>query len=696
MNKKIYLIVLCIIMTGSLKSQNIILSADSTEIPEIDIGEVSVEASKHNLSLKELPASVSLISSEAITDHEIRSLADVSSTIPNFFMPDYGSKLSSPVYIRGIGSRKNSPSVGLYVDNVPFFEQSSFNFDFFDIERIEVLRGPQGTLYGRNTMGGIINIITASPMERSGGHINLSTGNFGYYNGNASYYGSINESFGYSASFSYTHKDGYFANKFTGDAVDRSNAYGFRNKLIWNVNDRLTFKNVLNAEHRKEGGYPYAVLNDTTRTAEDINYNQYSYYNRKVLSDAFIIKYQADNFELVSTSAYQYLDDFQGVDQDFTADSLYYVNQDQKQHMFSQELIARSTGDSRYNWLTGLYAFRQVFDKAVDVDVYSSNMTLFKNYDHVIGGYALFHQSTLEDVLIKNLSVTAGIRVDFEKDVLDYNYDLERNQAFINMADTVYPSLEYFEILPKLALNYRFGSNTLYLTVARGYKTGGFNSTFERPEDLTFDPEFSWNYEIGARGTLLEKQLYVDIALFYIDWKNQQIYQTVPSGRGSMLKNAGRSESKGFEISLKAIPVCGYEASLTYGYTHATFISHVVDEETDHSGNYIPYVPANTLTFMLNKTYHINGSSLIDKINLNLIYRGTGAIYWNEENSHQQDYYSIADFKLGMIRNNLALDFWFKNLLNTDYEAFYFQSLGREYVQPGNPLHFGIRLSAKF
>ena len=94
-----------------------------------------------------------------IANDEITSLADISSKVPNFFMMDYGSKLQSPVFIRGIGSRLGSPSVGLYVDNVPYFEKTTFGFDFFDIDRIEVLRGPQGTLYGRNTMGGIINVI---------------------------------------------------------------------------------------------------------------------------------------------------------------------------------------------------------------------------------------------------------------------------------------------------------------------------------------------------------------------------------------------------------------------------------------------------------------------------------------------------------------------------------------------------------
>ncbi|MBS0011597.1 MAG: TonB-dependent receptor plug domain-containing protein [Bacteroidales bacterium] len=696
MNYRIILLITAILFTGSLKSQNFILSSDTTSIPEHDLGEVAVAASKSNLRLKEIPASVSLMTARSIESSQIRSLSDLSITAPNFFMPDYGSRLTSPVYIRGIGSRKNSPSVGLYVDNVPFFEQSSFNFDFFEIQRIEVLRGPQGTLYGRNTMGGIINIITASPFEKEGGNIRLSAGNYGYYNAGVSYYGNHNETLAYSLSLNYLHHDGFFTNAFTDEAVDPSNSYGLRNKLIWKVNDRLSFENVLNAENRKDGGYPYAVLNEITGEAEEINYNQYSYYNRKVLSDALIVKYRGRTWELISTSSYQYLDDLHGVDQDFTADSLYYVIQDQKQHMLSEELIIRSTGKSRYQWLAGTYAFSQIFDKAVDVDVYMPGMKLLKDYDHVISGYAIFHQSTIKDMFIDNLSLTAGLRADFEKDILEYNYDMESNGSVINMADTIYPSLQYFEFLPKLALNYTVGRNSLYLTLARGYKTGGFNSTFERAEDLTFNPEYSWNYEIGAKGVLLNRQLYADIALFYIDWKNQQIYQTVPSGRGSMIKNAGRSSSKGLEFSLRAIPVCGYEASLSYGYAHARFISHIVDGETDYSGNYIPYVPAHTLAFKLDKTYYIERSEILDGVRFNVLYKGLGKIYWNEENSRAQDFYNIIDLRISLLREKMSLDLWFRNLLNTDYEAFYFQSLGREYVQKGKPLQFGISLSAEF
>ena len=113
-----------------------------------------------------------------LDEMNIRSVKDISTVVPNLFIPDYGSKLISSAYIRGIGSRINSPAVGLYVNNVPYLDKSAFDFDFIDIASIEVLKGPQGTLYGRNTMAGLVNIKTLSPLEKQGSKIKLSFGNY--------------------------------------------------------------------------------------------------------------------------------------------------------------------------------------------------------------------------------------------------------------------------------------------------------------------------------------------------------------------------------------------------------------------------------------------------------------------------------------------------------------------------------------
>ena len=682
---------------SGISAQDFIVLADSTDIPQLQINEAYVSATKDNLKLKEMPVSVSFLTEKRLQANHVLALPDISVTVPNFFMPDYGSKLTSPVYIRGIGSRINAPSVGLYVDQVPYFEKAAFNFDFFDIERVEVLRGPQGTLYGRNAMGGIVNIRTKSPFQHQGTDIKISAGTYNAYQISANHYNDINQKLGYSLSANYINNGGYYPNDFLNNMADDLTSLGLRNKLIWRVNDKITMKNVAAFESSRQGGYPYAEYDSLQAKSLPVNYNQSSSYKRDMFSNALIFEYAGERVHVVSTSSYQLLDDIQQIDQDFTTDSLLFANQDQVQNLFSQEIILRSSKQSKYKWLFGGYGFMQLFDKRVDVDIYSANMKVIKHYDHTIYGGAIFHQSTIDDLLINNLSVIAGLRLDFENDTEDYLYDRSIAGNLTNVDDTT-GILESFVVLPKVALNYKTENGNIYATVAKGYKTGGFNSTFDedRPQDRTFDPEFSWNYEVGIKTALLNKQIYANVALFYIEWDNQQIYQTNPSGYGSRLTNAGETVSKGMELTLQAVPVCGYNLLVGYGYTHARFVKYVENEQTNYNGNFLPYIPSNTLSAQLNKTYDLDNSQWLDEIRFNILYKGLGKIYWNEENTASQSFYSVINAKLSFVKNNIQFDLWGRNLLNNDYHAFYFTVYDNDFVQTGKPVNFGVDFKIKF
>ena len=138
---------------------------------------VVVSSIKETNTIKSLPASISLLIPSQIDGMKVMSVKDLSTLIPNFYIPDYGSKMTTPIYVRGIGERSTGQTIGLYVDNMPYLDKSTFDFDFTDIQRIEVLRGPQGTLYGRNAMGGIIHIHTHSPLDYARTKIMLTKGN---------------------------------------------------------------------------------------------------------------------------------------------------------------------------------------------------------------------------------------------------------------------------------------------------------------------------------------------------------------------------------------------------------------------------------------------------------------------------------------------------------------------------------------
>ena len=187
-------------------------------LKQVDLKELEVVSSfKENGQLRQQPSSVSLISRKTMAANHITSLKGASGLVPNLFIPDYGSRLTSAVYIRGIGSRINTPAIGLYVDDIPYLDKSAFDFSFYDIERMDVLRGPQGTLYGRNTMGGLVRIYTKNPKNYEGTdiHLGASSGD-GRLSASLTHYHRLCNDFAFSAGGYFEKANGFFRNDFTG------------------------------------------------------------------------------------------------------------------------------------------------------------------------------------------------------------------------------------------------------------------------------------------------------------------------------------------------------------------------------------------------------------------------------------------------------------------------------------------------
>jgi outer membrane receptor protein involved in Fe transport len=690
-----------ILIAASLRATTTVLTdgdgddADTSKIRNIILTEVSVNANKEPLTARQLPTSVTILGKRQLDDYRPQSLREISLVTPNLFMPDYGSKLTAPIYIRGIGSRINSPSVGLYVDNVPYMEKSAFDFDFFEVERIEVLRGPQGTLYGRNTMGGIILVQTRSPFESPGLMVRATAGNYGLYDINAGWHNSVNDRFGYSLSVNKKHRDGYYRNDSLNSKVDDLDSWSARNKLIWNNKRNLSIENTATIEHSEQGGYPYALYDRNTGQTKPISYDRYSFYNRKLFSDALMISWRKDWFELTSTTSFQYMDDDQHIDQDFLvlepANQLdYYVVQKQRQDMVSQELIFKSRGEHRYKWVGGIFGFAQGMNTNVVVNDHVRNTKSDKTNDITSFGGALFHQSFLQ--LAPRLTVGVGLRFDIESSELHHTLKTGNQTSTSLKKDTIYPTLDSHELMPRFSATYRLNDGSIYAVAAKGYKTGGFNSIVERPEDLRFNSENSWNYELGYKFSAFKRIINGDISLFYIDWRKQQIYQTVPSGTGSMIKNAGRSRSQGLEVSLSSTPIAGFDFSISYGFTDAIFNKYEQDSLNIFNNNTIPYAPKNTLMVQANKNIDLNGFAAIDYLRLSATYRGAGRIYWNDSNSDYQNYYGLFDASVTANFKSIKASVWARNIFDCQYQAFFFSALKRNYVQKGQPATVGITI----
>ena len=770
MKRNLLLATTCLLSATALAEDINTLPKDTTKV--IDIEEVVVIASpKETGKLRELPNAVSLISQKDMQANQITTLKNVSALVPNFFMPDYGSKITSAVYIRGIGSRINTPAVGLYVDNIPYIDKSAFDFNFYDIERIDILRGPQGTLYGRNTMGGLIKVHTRSPFSYQGTDVKLSYGSkSNYRSASLTHYHRWNEHFAFSAGGYYEGSDGFFRNAYNGKKIDNMEAGGGRIPAIWLPSDNLKLDFTIGYDYSDEGGYPYYYTGALNKSKEEykehigkISYNRDCGYRRGLFNTGLNIEYQGNSFIMNAVTGYQNLTDRMYLDQDFLPVDIYNIEQKQRINTLSEEITFKSKKNQRWIWVTGASGFYQWLHTDAPVTFQSEGIQWLENninkgmassgmpinlkilsetmpvpgiFDTPVLGAAIFHQSTFNHLLFENLSATVGLRLDYEKNKIDYNSSaamniqmymagkpmgkpMEQAAEFIGKLDD-----DHVQLLPKFALKYDFNKqNNIYATVSRGFRSGGYNIQMfsellqsalkQRPgagsavsDDeiknlVTYKPEYSWNYEIGSHLSLFGGKLKTDLAAFYMDTRDQQIAKFVESGLGRMMVNAGSSESYGAEVNLTASVNRNLSLNGSYGYTHSTFKKYDAgksssDENIDYSGHYVPFVPRHTMNVGANYSFFLGGNKWAQSLTVGLNYTGAGKIYWTEKNDVSQSFYGTLNGRISLQAKALQIDFWGRNLTNKDYTTFYFESMERGFEQRSKPLQLGVDVRYHF
>jgi outer membrane receptor protein involved in Fe transport len=750
------------------------LRAQEQENEAIILNEVVV-SSKEGQELRKLPTSVSIFSATQIEKEKIVGVRGLSAFVPNLFIPDYGSKYTSAIYIRGVGSRLGNSAIGMYVDNVPYLDKTSFDFDFFDISRVEVLRGPQGTLYGRNSMGGLINIYTLSPWDFQGTKVKLSAGNYGLLKAQLSHYAKLSDKFAFSVGGNYSASDGFYQNtnpdyapkyfnlagsifpsSYKKNNVGAMQSASLRANLGWRPSEKLSLNYIGNYEYTDQNGYAYGRYNYGTNLPDTIDYNDLAFYSRNVLNNSLRIEYQGENFTIASTTGHQFLKDSLLLDQDFSPAKMFTLFQDQKLNAINEEITVRSTGSGNFQWIGGVSGFFQNLNTGslvtfkedgiafiedninsllppptpprppMYLTIDSENIPVVGEYTTKNHGLAAFLQPTFNNLLIEGLSVSAGLRFDYEQASLEhythsvYQASMHVGPAAIpaNKPDTILGNekMDFTQLLPKFSLRYEKNGYIAYLSASKGYKAGGYNLQMfsdlietkmrsQKPVELdiqkstSFRPEYSWNYEIGGRISLWDKKVNAGLTLFLLDIRDQQIAEFAPNGQGRMIKNAGESQSKGVEFDANIYPFSGFRAGISYGYTESKFTEYLEqtgeDSFIDYSGKYVPFVPKQTLSVTADYTWNFE-KSWIDRFSIGGQYSGAGKIYWTETNDVSQKFYSLLNGRISVEKGNFTFGVWGRNLLNTKYSTFYFQTFGNSFGQLGKPVHFGVDLNVKF
>lgn len=663
---------------------------DTLLISKHALDEVVVNGFKHE-NAKNAPMSVSTMGSNFIHNNELTGIRDLTGVFANFFMPDYGARQNAPIYIRGIGSKTNSPSVGIYVDGMPYYDRSAMDMDLAGVSGIEMMRGPQGTLYGRNSTGGLINIYTYSPLDYQNTLARISYGSRNDIQLAMSHYHKLTERFGVSLSANYRHNNGFFRNAFTGKKADDINVFSSRLGLAWKPSDIWTMRLNVIYDHSTQGGYPYGLYDTNDNKVEKVNYNRAGAYKRNMVSAGMNWLYEGKHFNFNSQTSFQHSKDRQNIDQDFTPNDLYFVFASMKQSLYSQEFTLRSKPTkSKYQWILGAFSFYQQGDYAVETQNIAKNVSTPKYYDTPTWGVAFYHQSTYD--ITHRLTAAVGLRYDFEKAKNKYQaYQYTLGTATSpTPTDTLNRKLHFNQFTPKFTLRYKLGnSKMVYASVSRGYKAGGFNTTFKTAEHYTFEPEYNWNYEIGTKLSFFDQKLLAEASVFYIDWKNQQVTTTIP-GVGNIINNAGHSDSKGLELSLTVRMLKGLELQANYGYTYARFLNYAKSNKQNFTGNMLPMVPRQTLTIMANYTID-NIGSCIDRLMFNATLTGVGKVYWTEDNAMKQPFYTLLNLKIAATKGRFTWEIWSKNTTDTRYMTYAFAA-SANYAQQGKPFMLGTSL----
>ena len=406
-----------------------------------DLDEVIVVAQpKESVKLRRQPLSSSVFTDNELTSLNVRDISGLSYFVPSMSIPAYGSRLTSSTYMRGIGSRSGNPAVGVYYDNIPLVNKSSFNSHFYGIDRVDVLRGPQGTLYGMNTEGGLMRVYSKNPMNYQGTDLRLSLATGLQSDVEIAHYHRPSDKFAFSTSAFYSGQKGFFDNTYLNEHADLSNEFGGKARLVWLPADGWNIDFTTDYQYVNQNGFPYGEYDSETKHFNEPQTTLLNGYKRQMVNSGLHVTYTTPSLLFASTTSHQYLYDQMVMDQDYLPEDYLQLEQRQKMNAITQELSLRSLGGGIWNHASGVFFSKQWLK--TDGPVYfgeAMNNKILTNMgmpaamaqmltisDNSVPGtfrtpqwnVGVYHESHIN--LFDRLTLTLGLRYDYQKVSIEY------------------------------------------------------------------------------------------------------------------------------------------------------------------------------------------------------------------------------------------------------------------------------------
>lgn len=715
-------------------------AAQDTEVSkEQDVARldtITVTAQRREEDIQTVPVAVTAFTA---ADLEIRStlnLEEVARATPGFmYVGDESIKATRPS-IRGItgggGTAGRDSSIGVYVDDVYLGGPASANVELFDLDRVEVLRGPQGALFGRNTLAGVINMTSKRPAEEVGGYVQAEYGNYEHkrLKGRLSV-PLVKDKLSASLSALYFDRDGFMENAFLNTDTNDAHQWGVRGALLFTPAENTNW--LFSVDYREvdqkaksqetlinsPGSIPglFGALLNTNPYDRVI----YSGFAGEETLEAWGVSARGvvsfDNFDLVSVTAYRDHNYFNDGESDHTPLGVGRNQDPEDVQRFTQEFRIETNYDGPLNAIVGAFYLDQDAVNGGTILLESDLVGLLTGglvTGELSGGatgksktesIALF--GSVDYDFTDKFAVSVGARQTWEDKSIDFDQvDFESTFGFPLLASTgSFVGSDSFEsFTPSATAKYQFNDDVMvFATVSQGFRSGGFNDTTGDLSGIAFGPETLWNYEAGIKSTWLDDRLRMNASVFSMKWEDIQIQADDPSTPALFdprTLNAGEAHSDGIELEMVASVTPAFTVDGNFAYFDAEF-----DEGTLPGGQPLGKLGAPQYTLNLNGTYVLALTS-----NLDLTFRGEyysqGDQWVNVDQSRPDNLQEGYDLFNGRIVLSPAdadweVALWGKNLTDETYNVRTFDLLSNPFVGQlfnilGAPKTYGVSVRKSF
>jgi iron complex outermembrane receptor protein len=678
----------------------------------IQLPPVTVTAQKEPANPATLPVSVTAVSKSTLVDAGANTVSEAAQYSPNTFFTEFAARKLSNARFRGIGSSPGNPGVTTYFDGVPQFNANTSSIDLLDVDQVEFVRGPQSALFGRNALGGLINVVSARPsLSTWTGSFSAPVANAGSREIRASAGGPVvSGRAGASFSLIYGQRDGYTTNAATGNDLDKRESFSAKGQLLWTPVSNWETRLIVNGERARDGDYALNDLGALRARPFTANRDFEGSTHRDVFGTTILNRREGGSLAFTTTTGFLSWKTEDATDLDYTPLPLLRRNNAEEAFQFTQEVRVASAANApmrlsdsvALRWQAGVFFFTQNYDQdAVNtfapfvlspfVPLTVSQQSPLSSLDDK--GIGLFGQATA--VLRDKLDVTGGLRFDHEQKegILTTSFAPQIAPPIIVSDEKGFSNLS-----PQVSVAFRPNTRfTVYGATSRGFKAGGFNPASPSGSEL-YGEELTWHAEGGVKATLMEGRVALSAAVFNIDWHDLQLNRPDPFVPGQFyIANVGGASSRGVEFEAQARVATMVDVFGSLGYTRARFDDDSASSGVPVGGNDIPNTPKATASIGTQISRPV--TSAIDVYGRAEV-TAYGSFKYDDLNIEGQDAYALTNLRVGARGRHLFAEGWIRNAFDTRYipVAFAYGALAPSgYIgEMGRPRTFGLNVGVTF